>query len=416
MRLDSLWSIAERNLGDGDRWPEIAALNEGRLMNDGTRFVAADTIRPGWELYLPTSTTAAADPQGRAMNDTRPRERIVVQPGDTLSQIALDELGDAAAYPQLYEASRSITQPDGHHLTDPDLILPGWTIAIPAQPASTPASTPDRPAEQTTHAPDRPAHGPANGGATGTADDRRAPSHADSPGGHSRGDDQTHPTSADDRRAAASPLHKDRGGTANADTSEHEPADTRGDESTEPAAFGDFSALRALLATAVCLSGGAAALLLANRRRQFRTRRPGRMIAQTPTDLVPLERVLFDTGPEALNDVEFIDRALRHLARTCRESGTPLPDLLAAVLDRDSLTLLTPIHPPTDIAPPTGWTISTSSDALIPLDPSTPPRHVCLGPATHHDLRRQPGHATGTLPCAGHDRSRRGRAHLAAGP
>src|SRR3954466_9212278 len=55
MRLDSLWSIAERVLGDGDRWPEIAALNEGRTMSDGSTFISADHIRPGWQLQIPDS-------------------------------------------------------------------------------------------------------------------------------------------------------------------------------------------------------------------------------------------------------------------------------------------------------------------------------------------------------------------------
>ena len=53
MRLDSLWSIAERHLDDGNRWPEIAALNEGRRMNDGRRFAATSSIQPGWELLVP---------------------------------------------------------------------------------------------------------------------------------------------------------------------------------------------------------------------------------------------------------------------------------------------------------------------------------------------------------------------------
>ena len=41
---DSLWSIAAAQLGDGDDWPAIAALNLGRTMADGLQFVDPNTI------------------------------------------------------------------------------------------------------------------------------------------------------------------------------------------------------------------------------------------------------------------------------------------------------------------------------------------------------------------------------------
>jgi len=41
---DTLWSIAQSNLGDGRRWPEIARMN--RLRNP-------NLIRPGWYLHIP---------------------------------------------------------------------------------------------------------------------------------------------------------------------------------------------------------------------------------------------------------------------------------------------------------------------------------------------------------------------------
>jgi DNA-binding SARP family transcriptional activator len=50
---DSLWRIADRNLGDGARWPEIYRLNRGRLQPDGQRLLSPNLIYPGWRLTLP---------------------------------------------------------------------------------------------------------------------------------------------------------------------------------------------------------------------------------------------------------------------------------------------------------------------------------------------------------------------------
>lgn len=51
-------------------------------------------------------------------------EYYVIQKGDTLSKIAQQYLGNAAAYPKIFEANREV-------IKDPDLIYPGQKIRIP---------------------------------------------------------------------------------------------------------------------------------------------------------------------------------------------------------------------------------------------------------------------------------------------
>lgn len=63
--FDCLWNIAERYLGDGQRYGEIFALNRGRLQPDGRRLRDEDLIRPGWTLLLPADARGLPD-------DTRP--------------------------------------------------------------------------------------------------------------------------------------------------------------------------------------------------------------------------------------------------------------------------------------------------------------------------------------------------------
>jgi nucleoid-associated protein YgaU len=54
---DSLWDIAQRYLGDGRRYREIFALNQGRLQPDGTELQQESLIRPGWVLALPADAS-----------------------------------------------------------------------------------------------------------------------------------------------------------------------------------------------------------------------------------------------------------------------------------------------------------------------------------------------------------------------
>lgn len=50
---DSLWTIAERTLGDPTRWRAIWKANRGRQMTSGERLTDPGLIRPGWRLRLP---------------------------------------------------------------------------------------------------------------------------------------------------------------------------------------------------------------------------------------------------------------------------------------------------------------------------------------------------------------------------
>ncbi|MGA5082800.1 LysM peptidoglycan-binding domain-containing protein, partial [Streptomyces griseoincarnatus] len=56
---ESLWSIAEQHLGDGERWRQIAALNEGHTMDGGQVFQSNTFLQPGWQLRMPASHAAA---------------------------------------------------------------------------------------------------------------------------------------------------------------------------------------------------------------------------------------------------------------------------------------------------------------------------------------------------------------------
>ena len=63
---DTLWGIADDLLGDGADWTSLAALNLGRDVGGGMRFVDPDQLREGWRLRLP-----ADDPPSRTGTHAR---------------------------------------------------------------------------------------------------------------------------------------------------------------------------------------------------------------------------------------------------------------------------------------------------------------------------------------------------------
>ncbi|MBB5856415.1 BTAD domain-containing putative transcriptional regulator [Amycolatopsis umgeniensis] len=59
---DSLWRIAQRCLGDGDRWPEIWALNHGSAQPGERTLTNPNRIHPGDTLHLPATSPPSGSP------------------------------------------------------------------------------------------------------------------------------------------------------------------------------------------------------------------------------------------------------------------------------------------------------------------------------------------------------------------
>ena len=103
---DTLSGIAQAQLGDAGRWPEIFVLNRSSIRHP-------DRIFPGQVLTLP----------GDAPMNPPPR-LYIVQPGDTLSGIAQAQLGDAGRWPEIFALNRDV-------IANPDRIFPDQVLLLP---------------------------------------------------------------------------------------------------------------------------------------------------------------------------------------------------------------------------------------------------------------------------------------------
>ncbi|MBM6402298.1 LysM peptidoglycan-binding domain-containing protein [Phycicoccus sonneratiae] len=331
---ESLWSIAQDQLGSGYRWTQIADLNPDTVGNH------PDHLRPGTVLRLPDPNTTA--PQ----RTSHGRHLYAVQRGDTLSGIAQDQLGDPDRYPDIFAASRRTEQPDGRHLTDPDLILPGWTLTIPGtQPDEAGAVPP-----------------PALGPTRAPARHRATPSTPSVP---------TTPAAAAPTLTPEAPQHSQTARSA---------PDVTETEVQAPAPW-----LLAGLVGGPVLAGSLWMLLRRRRAAQFRHRRPGRTIATPPPALTPVEKTIATLGPTEAPALEHLDQVLRRLATERAAAGQPMPSVAAVELAPDAITLHfdTPAalpQPWTDLGQQTRWSIPTDTGAstIGPLAPDQPAPYPLL--------------------------------------
>lgn len=80
---DTLWDIAEDELGSGYRWREIYELNRGRAFTDGRVLTNPRLIRPGWELELPNSIREVNAPPATSS----PTEELIISLTPTPTEI-----------------------------------------------------------------------------------------------------------------------------------------------------------------------------------------------------------------------------------------------------------------------------------------------------------------------------------------
>lgn len=299
---DDIWSLAERTLGRGDRWPEIAALNPGldpRL-----------ELAPGQPLRLPAGPQQSADkaePLGPhdAPEPSGTNRTVTVRRGDTLWQLAERHLGDPERWPEIYRLNTD-------RIADPDEIDIGWVLRLP-------------PAKQ-------------------VAIELES--------------EPPEPSRRELDRVDSLPLpHDDRPDTEHADSGQaprSHPAVLAGDSAVNPALF-LLGGVGPLLAAGVC------GVLGARREIQRWHRPPGRRVLHPASEPARVETALRTTADPA--GLDRAEAALCAVGDHCRAFGADLPALHLVEVGPDSIDLrFTSDLPPA----PAGFTATTSRSWQLP--------------------------------------------------
>lgn len=423
---DSLWRIAERHLGSGERYTELLDLNLGVPQANGGRLGNDLWLDAGWVIRLPADAspgTAAVPDPGNAHRDTEERSvtppeqppssapgtgpsvpaapdvptdsTVTVAEGDTLWGLAEEHYDDGSRYPEIAAANG---------LADPDLIDVGSRLVVPGSDAT--GSVPPAPDTQDT--------GDAgDADSTGDADDAETDG---SQGDDAQGDgaEQPAPDTTPPAETAAAPTPPDEQG---APPTEAPPTEaTAAPEASAPApseptsstpAAGDVEAgdastsasgpeapdadeepelldLRTAGGIGGVLAAGLLGWLAVRRQLQRRRRRPGERIPAPDHDASAIEQEL-----HAVDDgggMEVIDLATRRIAVWAQDSGAHLPSIYAARLSEEELSIY--LELPAELPPPfhpvaedgAAWAVDPR--ALEPLEriPSAPyPALVTLG-------------------------------------
>lgn len=301
---DSLWSLAEAHLGDGNRFGEIAELNYGGAQADGHTLGKDHFINSGWVLKLPANTPVAQD------------KDIIVQPGQDLPGISQTVYGTPDKADKIFNASRSIVQADGSQIGVTGIVAPGYRLVAPATgtpaPVITPASsTPIQPA------PAAEAPAPAAEAVTPTLE----------PDLEAADQSITEPTQSE---LAAPPAAAEQA-PAEAETTPLTEAEDVASASEE-----EFP-VSTLWGAGGVLAAGVLSVLGLRRLQQQRRRRAGERIAMPNADIAAAELELRAVEDPA--GVEDIDRALHYIATWAHDNDLSLPKLFAVRLSPRSVEI-----------------------------------------------------------------------------
>lgn len=267
----------------------------------GGPVAAAPSPPPGsWE-PAPPVTTDLLDAHLRGSTH-------VVVDGDTLWEIAGARLDDPLRYQEIFAASSATVQHDGRRLTDPDLIVPGWTLTLPGA--------------------DDAVNGLPDTGVPpidGRAVDGLAP-----------------PVTGADTPVSADPVDPGAG-------------------ASEPDT--DEGLLRTAGGVGAVLAAALVGVLARRRTREQRRRRPGeRLDTGSDADQRTETELRQAADPVA---VEVVDRLLRGLSARLARAGRGLPPLRAVRMTRRALELY--LAAPAELPPPFAGTAHGGVWA-VPLD------------------------------------------------
>ena len=259
---------------------------------------------------LDSSLLLPVDPGGGKDDDPETR---IVEPGETLSEIALEEYDDATRYPEIFQASRKTVQPDGHRLTEPDLIRPGWKLTIPSGTNKKPAKSAviEEEPEPEVDAPSAPS----------TPTPLATPSEVGTPS-------TTHAEAVPDNEEEADQV------------------------SAAPGWL-----LPGLTGAGAVLAGSLFLVVRAHRRTQLRFRRPGHLIAPLPVRLADVDKTMHEAGAPTATQLERLDALLRALEAFAREAGSRPPALISIELGSSEVTL----HLAQEASLPAPWTGSATT-------------------------------------------------------
>ena len=125
---DSLWAIAQRFYGDGEKEAVLFDTNVGRVQFDGRALTRHGVIYPDWMLRIPEPTQGIDLDAGEWW--------YTVQSGDTLSGISARLLGDPNRMDEIFQLNLGAHAPDGHILLNPNLIWPDLRLRLPLESAA----------------------------------------------------------------------------------------------------------------------------------------------------------------------------------------------------------------------------------------------------------------------------------------
>jgi len=290
---ESVYGIASALVnGDERRTVDVAHqildLNLGRAMADGQQFSNPAYIEVGWKLVLPADMATPAPVTDHATGS----DVHEVSAGESLSSIARSHYDDGAEWITIWDANQGRTMNDGRVFDDPNLIVPGWQLAIPSLDGAPAGDEMDAsPEPESRRARDDAGARPDTG--SGTHDDNDGDRTVDTPIDSSIGDppprgSSTSPTTTPPE--ASAPAHTP-------DAASPRPADRPPDDSIDHVAArldGTVGLERAAL-----LSAGIISCAATIRLRRLRSADVGSRLPEPPADVAALHRrLLHDPASE----------------------------------------------------------------------------------------------------------------------